>query len=297
MSNSWLKYVAIASVVLAVVLGVIAYRWTTALTESAAADEARRENVVVPAPTTLAVVALRPLGANRTIGPDDVALKPVAVVPERYFTQVGNVIGKVPLIDIDPGAPVTPRYFRQTNILARIIPAGHQAMSLEVSDVVAVGGFVKPGDEVDLLLYVRSGEVPAQARILLAEVLVLAYEDRVIERPQGLTEEEGRPERRSRVRTAVVAVPEDLTTKVMLAASLGDIRLALRRQVVDEESANAGLPVAAVDQSGGDEFSRAKAITLAELTALKAKKAPKAKPPPAYTIQVFRGSQVNRVTD
>ncbi len=311
MGNQGLKYAALAAVVLAIVLGVLAWRMSMSMTdqarEQARAEMAAQQQVsdVQQEQTTLAVVALRSLAATQLIGVDDVALKPVAVVPERYFSRVEDVVGREPLIDIDAGAPVTPRYFRDSNVLARIIPDGHKAMSLEISDIVAVGGFVRPGDEVDLLLFVRGGDGPPQSRILLPRVLVLAYEDRIIERPQGLSKEEGRNERRTRTRTAVVAIPDAQTTKVMLGASLGDIRLALHRQMLAGAETDEGdslLPPAEPEatpspaQTDKERLAAEQAITLQELTRL-AEKKPSRPKPPAYTVQVFRGSDMQKVVE
>lgn len=311
MGNQGLKYAALAAVVLAIVLGVLAWRMSMSMTdqarEQARAEMAAQQQVseVEQEQTTLAVVALRSLAATQVIGVDDVALKPVAVVPERYFSRVEDVIGREPLIDIDAGAPVTPRYFRDSNVLARLIPDGHKAMSLEISDVVAVGGFVRPGDEVDLLLFVRGSDGPPQSRILLPRVLVLAYEDRIIERPQGLSREEGRNERRTRTRTAVVAIPDTQTTKVMLGASLGEIRLALHRQMLagaDSTEGDSLLPPAEPEatpspaQTDKQRLAAEQAITLQELTRL-AEKKPSRPKPPAYTVQVFRGSDMQKVSE
>ena len=69
---------------------------------------------------------------------------------------------------------------------------------------------------------------------------MLAYEERIIARPQGLKEEQGGPDQsRRRVRTAVLAVPEKETTRVMLGASLGEVRLSLRPQQTAEALAAA----------------------------------------------------------
>ncbi len=311
MGNQGLKLAALAAVVLAVILGVLAWRMSVSMAENARKDaaaelQAQQAQQLQQEQTTLAVVALRPLAATRPIGADDVALKPIAVVPERYFAQVEDVLGREPLIDIDAGAPVTPRYFRDSNVLARLIPDGHKAMSLEISDVVAVGGFVRPGDEVDLLMFLRGSSGPPQSRILLRRVLVLAYEDRIIERPKGLSEAEGRNERRSRVRTAVVAIPEEQTTKVMLGASVGSLRLALHRQLVAgaevPDPQEGPLPAASATPApdaglqAADDIAQELPITLAELSRLATKKPSKPTPRP-YTIQVYRGSDVQKVAE
>ena len=64
MSGSGLKYAALAAVVLAVVLGVLAWRATIQATEAAkqeALAQARAQQPAAPEPQALAVVALRPL--------------------------------------------------------------------------------------------------------------------------------------------------------------------------------------------------------------------------------------------
>src|SRR3546814_5216886 len=55
---------------------------------------------------------------------------PVSDKPTYPFTTLDEVVGKQPLIDVDAGAPVTRRYFREGNLLARAIPAGYQAISI-----------------------------------------------------------------------------------------------------------------------------------------------------------------------
>lgn len=312
MGNQGLKLAALAAVVLAVILGVLAWRMSASMADTARKN-AEAELLAQQAAqgeqeaTTLAVVALKPLLATRPIGPDDVALKPVVIVPERYYAQTEDVLGREPLIDIDAGAPVTPRYFRDSNVLARLIPDGHKAMSLEISDVVAVGGFVRPGDEVDLLMFLQGSGGAAQARILLPQVLVLAYEDRIIERPQGLESGGDANQKRRRVRTAVLAIPNEDTTKVMLGANLGKLRLALHRQQLADaaEPANeSGSPlpaaptpaVAEAKQQDTDQLALEQPITLAELSRLAEKKPPKPTPRP-YTVEVFRGSSSQKVTE
>src|SRR3546814_10063741 len=86
---------------------------------------------------TLAVVAVKSLAAYQPIARDAVALVPVSVKPTDPFTTLDEVVGKQPLIDVDAGAPVTRRYFREGNLLARAIPAGYQAISISVTDVLA----------------------------------------------------------------------------------------------------------------------------------------------------------------
>lgn len=287
MSSTALKVIAAVTVALALILALIGYKVSRQYAENA--EKASRESA--NAPQTVAVVALKPLAAYKAIDKESVALVPLAVAPSDFFTNLDEVVGRVPLVDVDAGAPVTGRYFKEGNAVARIIPAGHQALSIEVNDVIAVGGFVRPGDVVDVLVYLRTGSgVPeTQARVLLPSARVLAYEERVIDRPQGLKAEEGGPDTRRRVRTAVIAVPEAETTRVMLGTSLGEIRLALR-------GASTGASTEAT--AATPETPPDKIVTAAELGQLKAKLAA-AKPKQEEErpkVTVYRGSEVHTVT-
>jgi pilus assembly protein CpaB len=287
MSSTALKIIAAVTVALALLLALVGYRISRQYAESA--DKAVRE--AQAAPQTLAVVAVRPLAAYKSIDKDAVALVAVAIAPTDYFSNLDEVVGRVPLVDVDAGAPVTGRYFKEGNAVARIIPAGHQALSLEVNDVIAVGGFVRPGDVVDVLVYLRTGAgVPeTQARVLLPAARVLAYEERVIDRPQGLKADEGgNDERRRRLRTVVVAVPETETTRVMLGASLGEIRLALN-------APQSGAPEVAAATAAGEQRPLEKIVTAAELARLKDGVAkPKAAAERA-SITVYRGSDAQTI--
>lgn len=311
-SSNGMKIAALVMLVIAVGLGVLvanSYRKTTEAAEVARAQArtAQVEREQQQAPQTLAVVAVKPLAAYRAIDRESVSLVPVAVAPTAYFTNLDEVVGKTPLVDIDAGAPVTARYFSQGNVLARIIPAGHQALSMEINDVIAVGDFVRPGDTVDVLLYLRGGAgvEQAQSRVLLQAARVLAYEDRIIDRPQGLAADgqSAAADNRRRVRTATLAVPEAETTRVMLGMSLGDLRLALHGQrdaQVADETTESGLPMtAAAVADKRDQQIPDKVISIEELARIKPPPAvARARPtaPPRPTVEMIRGTDVTRVT-
>lgn len=244
MSSNAIRWVAGVLVVLAVVLAIVAYRYSHSFAEKQAPQQSALPQSSVP--QTLVVVATKPLPLDKPIDRDSVALVPVQVAPAEFYTNVNDVVGKPPRLDVDAGTPITPRFFKRTNLLANQIPVGSQALSLKVDDVVGSGGFIQPGDIVDLLLYIRSvsgtptGEqgkdktedIATQARVLLKDVLVLSYEDRFVESPKGIDEKEKEKNpqaQQRRERTAVIAVPQKDVTRVMLGANLGDLRLALHR--------------------------------------------------------------------
>lgn len=300
MSSATLKIIAAVMVSLAVIFGLLLVNFYRKNEERAREAEAKAQQ---QQQLTLAVIAAKPLAAYKPIDREAVILVPVPVTPSQYFTNLEEVIGRVPLIDVDAGAPITARYFKEGNALARIIPPGFQAVSLEINDVIAVGGFIRPGDIVDLLLFLRGGQGigEAQARVLLKQVRVLAYEERIVDRPQGLKDEEksGSSQNR-RVRTAVLAVPEAETTRVMLGASLGELRLSLRGQdPTGEEKRVAavtagGVPL--VPGAPGAEVPKApdQTVTASQLSRTQAP-AQKSKAAQAPPVEVYRGSERERV--
>jgi len=295
MSSTTLKIVAAVAVLLALVLAVVGYRYSRSFAEKA--EQAQRaEAERKQAQQTLAVVAVKPLSAYKPIKRDAVALVPVAIVPQQPFTSIDQVVDKVPLIDIDAGAPVTQRYFNESSILARTIPEGYKAVSVEVTDVVAVGGFIRPGDVVDVMLFLRSGGTleEDQARVLLEKVRVLAYQELVIDRPEGVEEDtQAKKSRSSRMRTAVLAVQDRDITRLMLGASAGELRLALNGIQPDgataEATADSGLPL---DDAAAKlaERERARQISLRQI-AKPGTVVPRADhPPTGPKVEVIRGS-------
>jgi pilus assembly protein CpaB len=315
MSSSAAKLMAVIGLVLTLVLAVVLYRISHNYAENAQKPAKVAANADAPVvPKTLAVVALKPLAAYRPIGKDDVALVEVSVAPADYYTSVAQVVGKEPIVDLDGGAPVTKRYFGEGNLLARAIPPGFQAISVEITDVVAVGGFVRPGDMVDVLVYLRDAKdvTAAQARVLLKQVRVLAYEERLVERPEGLTDEDekkgatssvNRANQTRRTRTAVLAVAEADTTRLMLGASQGELRLALYGQNApgaDSVAATADTTVVGGLPASSDTIAKLESYKVPD-KALSMEQLSRIKPPPAkqanapIQVPVYRAADVQTV--
>lgn len=309
MSSTALKVAAIIGLLVTLLLAIVGFTMSqnyAARTQHAEAEVAKAAADKL-APQTFAVVALKPLAAYQPIKRGDIALVAVAVTPTDYFANPDEVSARVPLVDIDAGAPVTRRYFKQGNILAKIIPVGHQAVALEVNEVIAAGGFVRPGDNVDVLVYFHSGPgvTDPQARVLLNNARVLAYEERIIERPQGLKDEESKSDvNRRRIRTAVIAVPDADTTRVMLGINLGEVRLALRgQQTTAAEEAGAstsGGDLPLTNKAGddmADQMKSDKVVTATELARVKLRSAVEKKnaEAPREMVEVIHGSQSEKV--
>ncbi|WP_420428233.1 Flp pilus assembly protein CpaB [Algiphilus sp.] len=323
MSSTALKIAAVVTVLLAIILAVVAFQMTRSYTAAPTAPAAGAETGDAAAAKEKesfpeAVVAVAPLAAYQPIQAEQVRIAPVAVKTEGQFDSIEDVVNRIPLVDVDAGAPVTGRHFKDANELARIVPEGHKAMSLEVNDVIAVGGFLRPGDIVDILVYLRGGsDIEAvQARILLREIRVLALEDRIVDRPEGV-EDDKEEDRRRRQRTVVLAVPDDKTTRLMLGSNLGEIRLAMHGQVPEvaqldalsdealleagEGAASSGSDAAqtAVERADAEDNSD-QPLTAAQLSSVevpKKKQQAQQSREPRHRIYVYRGADVETVYD
>ncbi|MAR72666.1 MAG: Flp pilus assembly protein CpaB [Halomonas sp.] len=117
--------------------------------------------------------------------------------------------------------------------LAEVVPPGFRAVGVGIDAVIGGGGFVAPGDRVDVLYFAEAqgegGERHRLARRLFADVSVLGVGERLVG-VDGDDEKGGE-------RTAVLAMPETETARLLLAETTGRLRLAV---VGSEEAAGFG---------------------------------------------------------
>ena len=101
--------------------------------------------------------------------------------------------------------------------------------------MIGLGGFIQPDDRVDVVLYLARDQreiSDTQARVLLENIRVLAFGANLERREQDESDENT-----NNARTAVLAVPESDVDRLMLGASKGSLRLALRGDPADGDPA------------------------------------------------------------
>jgi pilus assembly protein CpaB len=232
LSNVALRYMALTFAAAAIVLGINALRLSSQPEPGGARD---RES----SPRLASVVAVREIEAGRVVAPEDVTIQQVEVLPDRGFVRLEDVLGRRPARAVAVGEPLRAEQFEAPGPFAKVLDPDERAIAVKVDGVVAIGGFIEPGDRVDVLFYVASSarEVAAtQARVLLEDVRVLAFGSET--RPQG--ESKPQPD----ARQAVLAVKRDDVATLMLGASAGRLRLALRANREAETSEGAPTRVA-----------------------------------------------------
>jgi len=185
-------------------------------------------------------VLRKALPANTPVTEDDVLVERLQVAPAGAYQQVAQVIGRSSARPLAAGTWLEEASFQAGGPLARMIRAHERAVVLGVDEVVGAAGQLRPGDYVDVLLFLREepNNPQASAQVVLPALRVLSVGEQT-----GLAND-GRPaqsadEQKARrdqsglgngagTRTVAVAVPEAMASRLMLAAQAGTLRLAVR---------------------------------------------------------------------
>ena len=187
---------------------------------------------MLPATTTI-VTAMRPLPAGHKLSRADFELAkwPVDSVPRGAFRSIDDVLsaggerivqtamvaGEVLLRDklAAPGSG---------SALSMMLPRDMRAVTIQINEVLGVGGFVRPNDHVDILLTELSTEgtaakaPPRATRVILQNVKVLAMGQEIAASRNAATV----------AKSATVAVTLEGAQKLALATTIGRISFALR---------------------------------------------------------------------
>lgn len=253
-----------------------------------------------PTETVDVVVAARPIDAAASIDERMLRLAPVpvALVPPGSFRETKQLAGRVPLVTIMTGMPVSNEMLAPVGAepgLPSQIPEGYRAVSVGVDESTAVAGFVMPGHRVDVYATdsVQRGPTGMRSvsRLLLEDVQVGAVGQSI-----KTVDPDGKASRLTRSVTVYVR-PEDVPS--LDVASRSQIRLALRgtqdrsNKVVVNRTLRDGLrsllrssPKASPDASASQP--RPEPVVLAPQPAFE--------PTKPHVVEIYRGDSVERVT-
>ncbi len=227
-----LRWAGFGLLALAIFLSVAAYR---AVSKRGVALEAE------PTPPAPVLVATRDLPEGHVVEDRDVVVSLEQVEGEDALREARAVIGRTLASQLREGEVICARHLSPLGVLARGLRDGETAVAVEVDGVTGLGGFVQPGDAVDVLFVLkRDGrEIKhTQARTLLVNVRVLAFGTKL--------EEGGSDEPTLNARTAVLAVPASDAPTLLLADVVGTLRLALRQSGITPS--RAPYPRASLDE-------------------------------------------------
>ncbi|MCP2065261.1 Flp pilus assembly protein CpaB [Pseudomonas laurylsulfatiphila] len=200
-------------------------------------------NVQTPVPAedpTLhpVVVLIHDVAPYAPITAADVSLEKLHRVPAGSLTSIDQAIGRAPWRALSAGSWLNDESFEAGSKLSRMIRPDERALAVAVDEVVNAGGQLTPGDYVDVLLFLRMDTLNPQptAQLVVPALRVLGVGEQL-----GLTND-GQPsspahsneeklkqdQLRATARTVLLAVPEQLVSRLMLATQAGVLRLAVR---------------------------------------------------------------------
>jgi pilus assembly protein CpaB len=243
-----------------------------------------------------AVVAKRELPLGALLTKEDVKLVawPSSDPLPGGFTKIEQVVDRGLVVPVLANEPLSESKLAPIEAGAGLpptIPAGMRAISVKVNEVIGVAGFTVPGTRVDVLAMVRQNQ-DSMSRIVVSNVQVLTSGTRF---DQEASRKDGKPIRTTVVTLAVT--PQD-AERIALAASGGEIILALRNPLDADPTQTAGVKMAAL-MAGTTTSPLPPATPIARRTAPKPAPAPEPVVAPVsriYTVEAIRASKRSEET-
>jgi pilus assembly protein CpaB len=212
----------------AVVFGVLAVFVAQAWLNRQAELRLRNMDPKTPAVATRTiVVAVSPLRFGSRLNEQMVreVAWPEAAIPAGTFASIKDLMGpgkRIVLAAIEPNEPILRTKITgpgQRATLSAVIEPGMKAVTVRVNDVEGVGGFVLPGDHVDVLMTRHADKGSGNNDVVLQNAKVLAID-------QIADDSADKP---SVVKAVTLEVETVAAQKLSLAASLGSLSLVLRK--------------------------------------------------------------------
>ncbi|NVZ65028.1 Flp pilus assembly protein CpaB [Pseudomonas gingeri] len=168
----------------------------------------------------------------------DLVVERLRNAPAGSLGSLQQAVDRTPWRPLKAGTWLSDESFQAGGPLARMIRADERALAVAVDEVISAGGQLTPGDYVDVLLFLRqdASNLQQSAQVVIPAMRLLSVGEQL-----GLTND-GKPatpaltaddrvrqeQRRAGARTVVLAVPEQLLSRLMLATQVGTLRLAVR---------------------------------------------------------------------
>lgn len=249
--------------------------------------EASAPEAAAAPPMATLVVAAQPLryGAEVTRGSLKEMPWPAGELPAGAFAKIDQLFAdkqrRLALAAVEPNEPLLATKITgpgQRANLAALLGEGMKAVTVRVDDVVGVGGFVLPGDMVDVILTREAGKGDAVSDVILQNLRVLAID-------QIADAQTAKP---AVARAVTLEVATDQAQRLAVARQVGALSLALR--AAGERAEEAASRVRAADLVAGSSAPSSAPSPLAAALAAAAAAAPAAPGQLQATVGVIRGA-------
>lgn len=185
------------------------------------------ESNAKPVATQTIVVAKQPLrfGTELTASMLEEVPWPAKAMPAGAFAKTSDILSsgrRVVLAAIERNEPVLALKITgpgQRATLSALVRPGMKAVTIRVNDVEGVGGFVLPGDHVDVVLTRQIDKGQATSEVVLQDTRVLAVDQSADERTN----------KAAVAKSVTLEVSIVQAQKVWLASSVGSLSLLLRK--------------------------------------------------------------------
>lgn len=153
---------------------------------------------------------------------------PEDTISEGLITRSGDsaagksYVGMIARGHIFSGEPIRAERLISTDkgYMAAILPKGKRALAVRVEQETSAGGFILPGDKVDVILTRKLGDEKMMSDTILHNIRVLAID--------STTAAERETKNLSPKRTATLELNPDQSEVIVQAEQVGSIALALR---------------------------------------------------------------------
>lgn len=184
------------------------------------------------------ITAARTISRGQLIQPGDLKTTPVVGSPPRdALLSASDAAGKVAVVDIQPQQLILSSLISADPAaagLAMLVPVGQRVISIDTTDEIAVGGFLRPGDIVDIQIVLpkdvfgNAGDGPdrSEARTLLQNIRVVTVGPTLGQPEDKSADAKAKTAAESRTLTLAMA-PEQIGA-LTLARKLGQFYLTLR---------------------------------------------------------------------
>ncbi|MGD9915910.1 MAG: Flp pilus assembly protein CpaB [Rhizobiaceae bacterium] len=218
---------------------------------------------------------------------------PQESLPAGAFGSIDALMGegsRVVLSPIEPNEPVLLAKLSGPNgraTLSNLLAPGMRAVTIKTDEIAGVGGFVAPGDRVDVVLTRDAGEIQEVAKNAEGATGSSIATEIVVENAKVLTVGQGADERQTGpqiVSSVTIEVTTEGARKVALARNVGVLSLSLRAAGGDGTS---GAGLTTISSFGGSVAEPVPSVTNEEVSSI----APPAsvEPPQLKTVIVTRG--------
>jgi pilus assembly protein CpaB len=251
------------------------------------------------------LVLTRDLPPDTPITAADLLIERVKLAPVGSFTTLDDALGRSAARTLSAGTWLSDSSFDAGGSLARMIRPNERALAVAIDEVIGAGGQLSPGDFVDVMLFLpqdglnpdRSAQlvIPALRLLSVGELLGPTIDGQAAGKALSADERLKLEQRRSSARNVVLAVPEQLLSRLMLATQSGTLRLAVRSA---EEKNLQRYWAGEKDLAARLDSTNRNLVHFTQLSLASPSKSVTgpAAPRPARQIEVIRGNQITQQT-